>query len=249
MNHSRLILIIQALLLCLGLAPHFAQAADVTLMPVNVQLDRKNDRTTVQVMNNGSEPVIMQAEAIAWSRVDGKDIDGPTTDIIVNPPVFTVKPGETQVVRVGLRHSQDLQQEGTYRMVLREVPGLQMSDVGSVSGSVRVLVALRVPIYVSPMKPQRTEHWKLSRDSSGTMVAQVSNTGNVHLKIAELQLQGAGTEGLMIEQKGPQSVLFPGEERSFRLQRASTVAEAQGMSLQVRTDQGLLHVAYGDTQP
>ena len=241
-------MIIKMALLCGSLLPLAGHAADVTLMPVNVQLDQNIDRTTVQVMNNGAEPVVMQAEAIEWSRVDGKDIDGPTSDIIVNPPVFTVKPGQTQVLRVGLRNKRSLQQEATYRMVLREVPGLNLSNIGNVGGSVRVLVALRVPIYVAPAKTERNERWKLSQDSTGAMIAQVSNAGNVHMKIAELRLQGAGTEGLVLEQKGPQAVLFPGEERSFRLQRASSTAEAQAMKLQVTTDQGLQQVTFNDTR-
>ena len=244
------------LLVAAVLAPAVCRAADVTLMPVNVHLDRNNDRTTVQVVNNGSEPVIMQAEAIAWSRVDGKDIDGPTTDIIVNPPVFTVKPGQTQVVRVGLRRSQDLQQEATYRMVLREVPGLHLGDVGSVNGSVRVLVSLRVPIYVAPMKIVRDQQWKLQSAADGDVIAKVSNAGNVHMKIADLRLQGEGSEGLVIEQKGPQAVIFPGEERSYRLKRAVAAtgdaggaATLQATRLQIRTDQGVEHVALVDSQP
>ena len=238
-----------ALLVCLGLLPLAAQAADVTLMPVNVHLNGGNDRATVQVANNGTEPVVMQAEAISWSRVDGTDIDGPTSDIIVNPPIFTIKPGQTQVLRVGLRRSQELPQEATYRIVLREVPTLRLSDIGNVSGSVRVLMALRVPIYVAPAKVVRNEHWKLSQDHDGQMLAVVSNTGNVHMKIAELRVQGVGAEDLVIEQRGPQSVLFPGEQRSFRLKRASTRLATEPVTMQVRTDQGLQNVAFNDSQP
>lgn len=238
--------ITSALLLCLGLLPLASEAADVTLMPVNVKLDSANDRATVQVANNGTEPVVMQAEAIAWTRVNGVDVDGATTDIIVNPPVFTVKPGQTQVVRVGLRRNQELQQEGTYRIVLREVPTLRMSDIGNVSGSVRVLMALRVPVYVAPAKVVRNEKWKLSKDSNGEMTAVVSNAGNVHMKIAELRLQGAGTEDLVIEQRGSHAVIFPGEERSFRLKR---VISTQPVNLQVRTDEGLQNVAFNGDQP
>ncbi len=237
------------LLLVAGLLPLTVRAADVTLMPVNVHLDRGNDRATVQVVNNGSEPVIMQAEAIAWARVGGVDIDSPTNDIIVNPPVFTVKPGQTQVVRVGLRHSQELQQEGTYRMVLREVPGLRLGDIGSVSGQVQVLVALRVPIYVAPVKVVRDERWQLKQDGNGDVVAMVSNTGNVHMKLADLRLQGEGTEGMVIEQKGPNSVIFPGEERSFHLKRVIGAGDVVATTLQVRTDQGLQRVSLADLHP
>lgn len=219
------------------------RAADVTLMPVNVRLDRANDRATVQVMNNGQEPVLMQAEAIAWNRVGGIDIDGPTNDLIVNPPVFTVQPGQTQVLRLGLRRNQELAQEGTYRIVLREVPMPRPSDALNVAGSVRVLVALRVPVYVAPAQVKRDEQWKVSRAMNGDVLAEVSNTGNVHLKVGELRLQGEGGQALaQVVQKGSTSVIFPGEQRVFRL--PGTAANA--VAMQVQTDQGLQTVALND---
>ncbi len=231
------------LLALLMLFPLAAQAADVTLMPVNVRLDRSNDRATVQVMNNGQEPVLMQAEAIAWNRVGGLDVDGPTSDLIVNPPVFTVQPGQTQVLRLGLRRNQELAQEGTYRIVLREVPMPRPSDAINVAGSVRVLVTMRVPVYVAPAKVSRSEQWKVTRAMNGDLLAEVANTGNVHLKVGELRLHGEGGQALAaVTQKGSTSVIFPGEQRVFRLPATSATAVA----MQVQTDQGMQMVALND---
>jgi fimbrial chaperone protein len=234
------------LALCLML-PFAAQASDVTLMPVNVRLDRTNDRTTVQVMNNGQEPVLMQAEAISWTRVNGQDQDGPTSDLIVNPPVFTVQPGQTQVLRVGLRRTQELAQEGTYRVVLREVPMPRPSDLLNVAGSVRVLVTMRVPVYVAPAQVKRSEQWQVTRAPNGDLLAEVANTGNVHLKVGELRLQGEGGEALAsVAQKGSASVIFPGEQRVFRLPAPTTAVAAATM--QVQTDQGVQVVALNDVR-
>lgn len=235
--------LVRLLALCLlPLLPLLAKAADVTLMPVNVRLDRANDRATVQVVNNGQEPVLMQAEAIAWNRVGGLDIDAPTTDLIVNPPVFTIQPGQTQVLRLGLRRNQELAQEGTYRIVLKEVPLPRPSDVLNVAGSVRVLVALRVPVYVAPAQVKRSEQWKVSRAANGEVLAEVANTGNVHLKVSELRLQGENGQALaMVAQKGSHSVIFPGEQRTFRLP-----AHAEATQVTVQTEQGPQTVALND---
>ncbi|MFG6487463.1 molecular chaperone [Roseateles sp. BYS78W] len=229
-------------LLLVTLWSYSVRAADVTLMPVTVRLDRANDRATVQVMNNGQEPVLMQAEAIAWNRVGGIDVDGPTNDLIVNPPVFTVQPGQTQVLRLGLRRNQELAEEGTYRIVLREVPMPRPSDALNVAGSVRVLVALRVPVYVAPAQVRRGEQWKLSRAANGELLAEVANTGNVHLKVSELRLQGENGQALaQVAQKGGHAVIFPGEQRVFRLP-----AHAQATQVEVLTEQGLQKVALND---
>ena len=33
-------------------------------------------------------PGAMQAEGILWTRQNGQDVDGPTNDLLVNPPIF-----------------------------------------------------------------------------------------------------------------------------------------------------------------
>ena len=220
-----------------------ARAADVSIMPVNVRLDRANDRATVQVQNNGTEPVTMQAEGIRWTRENGQDVDGPTTDLLVNPPIFTLQAGQVQVLRVGLRRPPDLQQEATYRMVLREVPVARPGGDTQVTGAVRVLVALRVPVYVAPNQVRRDSSWSVQRASSGETVATVTNAGNVHVKVSELRLTGANGEVKSMAVPGAQSVVFPGEQRSYRI---PTPAGPPG-NLQVMTDQGLQQVTAGAT--
>lgn len=229
-----------ATLMTLLLAPVVAHAADVSIMPVNVHLDRQNDRATVQVVNNGTDVVVMQADAIAWTRQAGQDLDAPTQELIVNPPIFTLQPGQTQILRLGLRRTPDLQQEATYRMVLREVPVARASE-NRVSGQVRVLVALRVPVYVAPNQVRREQTWQVQRTASGETVATVANNGNVHMKVSELRLAGASGDSKVLAVSGAQSVIFPGEQRTFRL---ATPSNPSG-TLQVLTDQGLQHVALG----
>jgi fimbrial chaperone protein len=217
-----------------------ACAADLALMPVAVLLDSQHQRASVQVVNNGNEPVVLQADAIRWTRQAGIDVDGGTEDLIVNPPLFTVAPGQTQVVRVGLRHAAGSASEGTYRMVLREVPTPTTS--GLVSGSVRVLVALRVPVYVAPSQTRRDVRWEAHRDSQGDLIAEVSNHGNVHLKIGALRLrEDSGQEAPSIAEAGGGDVLFPGEAHSYRLHPHAAMTGAP-LALDVMTDTGPSHV-------
>jgi len=227
-----------AALACLAAAPA-ASAGDVGIMPVAVQLDRLRDRATVHVTNHGSEPMTMQADAVAWTRRDGADQHAPTSEIIVNPPVFTVPPGRTQVVRLGLKRSPDADQLATYRMVLREVPAAPADGRALVSGAVRVLVALRVPVYVMPRHVQRAEHWQLHRDALGQLHAAVTNAGNVHLRVDALRLHDGSALPLADTPAG--AVLLPGESRSFAL-RAPASAAGSPLRLEVHTDRGPQHV-------
>ena len=230
-----------ALLLAWLLAWQQAGAADLTVMPVTLHLDRTHDRTTVQVTNQGREPVLLQADAIAWNRVAGVDSNAPTGDLMVNPPVFTLAPGRTQIVRVGLRRAAEADSEMTYRMVLREVPMPNDAFMPTVQGQVRVLVTLLVPVYVAPNAVRREQHWRARLDAEGRLVADVTNTGNVHYKVGSVGVQGELAHP-PVTAKGPESVLFPGEARSFRLP-APALPTARPITLEVMTDRGMQHVA------
>lgn len=225
----------------LAFTASLVRAADISIMPVAVNLSGGNDRTVVHVVNQGQDAVVLHAEAIAWQRDAGVDKDGPTSDLIVNPPVFTLAPGKTQIVRVGLRRSVEAEREMTYRMVLREVPTPGDAQSQRLNGQVRVLVALRVPVYVAPAAVRREQRWHARIDADGHLVAQVANTGNVHYKMGAMRVSG-DTEAPSVVAQGPQSVLFPGEVRSFRL-RAPTVPTNKPLALEVRTEFGMQHVA------
>lgn len=226
-------------LCCLAALP--AVAADLSIMPVNVQLDGTRDRATVQVVNQGNAPLVLQAEAVAWERRDGQERDDPTADLIVNPPLFTLPPGQSQIVRLGLRKRAASSHEGTYRLVLREVPQ-QPTEADRISGGVRLLLALRVPVYVAPTVVQRDERWQLRRDRDGSLVAQVTNAGNVHLKVATLRLHAGAAGSSPVAEAPVGALLLPGEGQSVRLRPRVPVGDTP-ITLEVLTDRGPQYVA------
>ena len=218
-----------------------ALASDIGVTPVAVHLDKANDRATVNVNNSGTDPVIMQVEAIAWHHEGGVDEDLPTGDMVINPSVFTVQPGKSQLVRIGLRRAAQADHEGTYRIVLREVPAAPRPGEVRISGQVTVLMALRVPIYVAPVNVVRNLNWQATQAADGTVTASLRNDGNVHVRVGKIQLK-SGDNGAVQGDHPMAAVVFPGEARSFKLSAARPDSVAAGTSvatLEVSTDQGV----------
>lgn len=219
------------------LPARLACAADIGVTPVAVHLDQLNDRATMSVVNSGAEPVIMQVEAISWRSNGGVEDDLPTSDMIVNPSIFTVPPGQAQLVRIGLRRALPAQREGTYRLVLREVPAAPRAGELRVSGQVRVLMALRVPIYVAPQTVVRELRWQATQAKDGSVTATLRNEGNVHVRVARAQFRSAAGE-LLDAGQVMGSVVLSGEARSYRLRGATPTGE-RPMTLEVTTDHGV----------
>ena len=223
-----------------------ARASDIGVSPVAVHLDKANDRASVNVVNNGDQAVVMQAEVIDWRRdASATKEDGPTTDMIVNPAVFTMQPGQTQVVRIGMRKPAQATQEGTYRIVLREVPTPPKPGEVRTAGQVRVLMALRVPVYVAPLNVVNAPRWQAVREDDGTVVASLQNEGNVHVRVGRLRLraEGADPTAAPSSDQAVAEVVFPGEAKKFRVPAVAVAsARTERMLLEIATDQGPFEV-------
>lgn len=214
-----------------------AAAGELSVLPVAVQMTALKSRASVTVLNHGRETVTVQADALSWQREGDVDRHAPAGEMLVNPPVFALAPGQQQVVRLGLRDgTPPAEHERTYRLVLRELPVPAPSD--GVSAGVRVLVALRLPVYVAPAQPQRGERWELVQDADGRLHARVTNTGNVHLRLARMRLDAAG---LRLDERDLGAVLLAGETRSWPL--ATTPAAGQTLTLTVQAGHGHSQVA------
>lgn len=226
-----------------------ARAADISIMPVGISLAAGRDRAAVNVTNQGQEGVVMQVEAVTWSQVDGEDRYAPSRDLLVNPPLFSLAPGRSQVLRVGLRRPPGGEREQAYRLLLREVPppGRVAAPEGG-QGNVRVLLQIRIPVYVEPAKVVRAQEWRGRRGEDGKVALTMTNTGTVHTVVTALNLRAADAAGDAPPLAGIQTsvAVFPGQSRSWQLQPA---VPAQRYRLEVVTDRGPQHVALDLAQP
>ena len=72
------------------------------LSPLGLAIGANELSGSVVVTNTGSDEIVIQARPYAWSQ-SGKESRADTRDLIVNPPIFKLAPGEQQLVRVASR--------------------------------------------------------------------------------------------------------------------------------------------------
>lgn len=222
-----------------------AQAANVSVMPVGLTFSVGHDRSAITVTNEDAENAVMQVEAVAWTQADGQDVYTPTQDLLVNPPIFAVKPGHAQVLRVGLRQPPTGEREVAYRLILREVPQPPASS-GSAphQGQVRVLLQMRLPVYVAPAQIVPGQQWHARRTEEGAVELSLTNTGNVHVVVGELKLRAAGTAASappLATLKSSVSVL-PGQSNTWQFAAGMAMPDRRYV-VEVVTDRGPRDVA------
>ncbi|MFO1418473.1 MAG: fimbria/pilus periplasmic chaperone [Methylotetracoccus sp.] len=185
MYRARGLLTIALALASLGLGVCEVYAAQVSVSPTSVELSAKRTSATVTLRNSSGESVVMQSSVATWVRQAGEDQHKPTTDLIATPPIFTIPPNGTQIVRVGFRRPVDPRKELAYRLFLQEVPPEKPLD----RSGVRLALKMILPVMVEAANPSPPRpSWSGARRSDGSIEVTLFNAGGTHVSVQELKI-------------------------------------------------------------
>ena len=120
-----------------------ARAQALSVLPVNVHIPPGEQAATVNVTNTGTAPTSIQIRAYDWSQQGDKDELAASNNVVVSPPISTIAPGESQLVRLILRKPPQ-GREATYRIVLDQIPP------AAEPGVVHVVLRMSIPIFAHP---------------------------------------------------------------------------------------------------
>ena len=218
-----------------------AHAGSFTANPIRLTLPAGAASTSLSLENRGAEVVLIQAELMAWTQVDGRDVLAPSTDLIVSPPIFKVAPGAAQTVRVGVPRPLTGEREVAYRLFLAEVPA------PPAPGEQGIGVALRLglPVFVLPAKPAPQLAWQ-ARPEGAQIRLTLTNSGNVHVQALESRL--AREDGSVIAQQQLASYVLAGQTRSWVIQ-SKQPWRGEKLTLTVDTPGGPVKAELASTRP
>jgi fimbrial chaperone protein len=210
-----------------------ALAGSFNVSPVRVELSAQNRTQALTVRNEGEEPSVVQAQVFAWSQEAGQDILQPTSELLVSPPVFTVQPGQSQLLRIALRGAPDPARQLSYRAVLQEVPAQARP------GGPALAVALKIslPVFVEPPVDTGPKlDWQARVATNGLIELNARNLGNGHIQVADFHLSDAAGGELASQQQV--SYILPGQTRTWTLTPAADLASVSRLKLAGRSDAG-----------
>ncbi|HJW26479.1 MAG TPA: molecular chaperone [Rhodocyclaceae bacterium] len=228
-------------LACLAQA---AGAGSLSVSPIRVNLSEAAPTAALTVENTGNAPIVAQAQMLRWTAVGEEDRHEPSDEVVVTPPIMTIQPGRSQIVRVGLSRSADPQRELAYRLYLEEVPPPPRP------GSQGLQVALRVgvPLFVAPngaAEPKLT--WRIVQSSSQAVAVEATNAGNGHLRLLNLSLGAVDSERSLARRQIP-GYLLPGQSRRWIIPLKEPLS-AERVRLSADSDRGAANVELDVERP
>ena len=147
-----------------------------TISPVIIDVPA-DGRAIVTVRNDRAREVLYQVTVLDWHVVDGADRYEVTQDFVATPPLFTLDPAASQIVRIGFRNPARQPVERAYRLVVAEVP--RPGDAANEGGVVDFAMQYLLPVFVASTsrsaKPPLT--WSLHADGNAVIV-RADNPGS-----------------------------------------------------------------------
>jgi fimbrial chaperone protein len=202
-----------------------ANAGSFRVDPVNLTMAAGQRRASLTIKNLDAEPVAVRVFAYRWTQKDGLDVYSETEDIIASPPIFTIAPGGTQLVRFGLRGRSG---GNAYRIFLEEIPR-QRPD----NAQIQVALRLNLPLYLLPEKGGKPElSWSAWRDWAGDLFIAATNRGPVQAQVLEIAAadEAGGTKVLSREL----GVVLPAGARRWNAGKATGFGVGSVMHLRIR---------------
>lgn len=162
-----------------------AVAAEFSLNPTRVHLDRRRAIETVVVGNADTRPLSFEVSIERWTMAaDGAWQLQPSGDLVVHPLLFTVPPGSQARLRVGTL-STAVEGERAYRIELQQLPG----DDADAGIQVELLTRISVPVFVhAPGAEAELALAEPAIDGAGLRVA-LANTGSRYLPPQQARLR------------------------------------------------------------
>ncbi len=217
----------------LAAAPLITSAGSFQVSPVRVQLTPSSPTAAINVRNESqTDSVILQLRAMDWKQEAGEDVYTASTELIATPPIFTIPPGGTQTVRVGLRKTVQTDIQQTFRLYLTEIPPAPKDGFQGL----QVALNIGIPIFVAPKSLSGTPPvWRASLTPDGKLALSATNASNAHVQILDAQIYDEKDSIAVAVLTEPKYILAG---QSTRWQLALTRKPVGMMRLTVRTDGG-----------
>jgi fimbrial chaperone protein len=186
---------------CLALGVSSAAAQGIEVAPANIALTPGQLAASLSITNHNDRKISFQIRVFDWQQdSQGGETLSPTDDLLFSPPLATIEPGRTQIVRLVLRRPPQ-GSERTYRILFDQLPP------PAEPGVVQVLIRLSIPIFASPQGRTTPQiRWRVTTEGNRHWLI-ASNGGTRHLSVRDLKLYAPDGRLLRVEMNSPPHIL------------------------------------------
>ena len=224
--------------LILLLAGPSARGQALQVLPVNLFFSPGQRATSLTVTNMGTGETAIQIRAYAWSQKNGDEQLTDTDAVVLSPPLATIAPGASQVIRLILRQLPQ-GHEVTYRVLIDQIPP------PAEPGIVHMVLRLSIPIFAQPATralPHVQFHLEIA---AGKLVLVGVNDGLSHEVIRDIVLSTRDGRKLKEESSASPYILAGATRRWPIAAQGPLPPPSETLQLIARSDAGAVEQQVG----
>jgi len=193
----------------------------LNVRPIRVDMSNDERSTAITVTNENETPELLRVEGNTWDQNSGNDAYAPSDDqLFIVPPVLSIDPGQSKVIRLGLREPASGPRERAFRVFITQVPSAL-----SEGGEVKIAFRVGIPIFVttralpSSKKPNAAPllAWTAKLDGPRRVHLSVQNLGNTHVHIDAVHIYADASQHHLVGDVSLSDYVLAGAARTFDL--------------------------------
>ena len=161
-----------------------AQAASISVSPIRIDVPAPASSASVNLRNEAALPANIQIRIFKWVLKDGDDFYEETDDVVATPPVATVPPAGSALVRIVRTSNGPVTGEESYRLVVDEIPDANRIRNSGVSMALRYVIPV---FFLNGDADQPRLAWSI-RTEGGKRMLVATNSGDRSSRISNLRL-------------------------------------------------------------
>jgi len=216
-------------------------ASTFRVSPMQLDLSARTASTLLTINNDTKREIRFEVTAMKWEQDERGEMHlTPAGDhITFFPRLFSLAGGANRTIRVGTNAGSFGPTEGTYRIFVEELPD---ASAPPEKGTVAIRTKLGIPVFLRPAQQTATAEIEGVSFEGGKLVTRVRNTGNVHMIVDTVKMQGTASGGdVKFDRSLNGWYVLAGGTRVFEQPiKASECAGAQNIAVTVALQGGTL---------
>jgi fimbrial chaperone protein len=214
--------------------PAESWAGVFSVTPVRIYLSPRDRAVAVTVTNDGDEELVMQADIYTWKQKPGGEDDLVLSeDLVLFPPILKLAPKARQVVRLAMMGTPPVERQGTYRLIMREIPEAKQAEKNI---QLQVALAFSLPVFITPPNVKSRLDCTAERSAADAVRIACANSGLAYAQPREVSVSSAAGTKLASRESG--LYILPGVRRSYDLKRADGPIPGGKLKVGVTLDDG-----------
>jgi len=195
-------------------------ASSLSINPVLLTLTNEEPVSTMTLTNLSDNTVTVQADVVSWLQNMGMDINRHTSDMLISPPLFEIQAHQSQLLRVAWLNKHALNEQLTYRVILREIVTHKIIPQGK-EGDLQIALVFSIPLFVQPPVQNVLYQWEAKWHGKNKLKLNLNNPGNMTVFVNQIQLRN--TDNILLDRK-MFAYILPKKNHVFELNIKKTSA-------------------------